>query len=108
MSRINFAIAGGFMFFLLLTSVDDTDVEFWSTQIEHYRRLLKLQSISFDMTKLASARMDLLAAGMGVDIAPAQVEDEAFEDLVMLVPKIQPGSPEEWIAKQGHESLMRC
>lgn len=97
------------MFFLLLTSVDDTDVEFWSTQIEHYRSLLRLQSISFDMTKLASARMDLLAAGMGVDIVPLHVEDEVEvgEDEVFM-PKIQPGTPEEWIAKQGHEGLMRC
>lgn len=106
MSRINFAIAGGFMFFLLLTSVDDSDVEFWSMQIEHYRGLLRLQSISFDMTKLASARMDLLAAGMGVDVVPIRTETRDLAST--LLPEILPETPEEWIAKQGHEALMRC
>lgn len=113
MSRINFAIAGGFMFFLLLTSVENVDVEFWSMQIEHYRGLLRLQSISFDATKLASSRMDLLAAGMGVEMVTLHggIEVEAGfvdDDAVTAGAKIQPGTPEEWIAKQGHESLMRC
>lgn len=69
------------MFFLLLTSVDDNDVEFWSQHIEHYRNLLRLQSISFDMTKLASARIDLLAAGMGVD-TPQMVEQRLHDGSV--------------------------
>lgn len=111
MSRINFAIAGGFMFFLLLTSVDDTDVEFWTMQIEHYRGLLRLQSISFDTTNLASSRMDLLAAGMGVDMVPLYAGSDVeagVDDTVTIGPKIQPGTLEEWIAKQGYEGLMRC
>jgi hypothetical protein len=69
MTRINFALAGTFMFFQLLTSSTTHDIEFWSNTISHYRSLLRLHSHSSDMTKLACTRMDILAAGMGVDPA---------------------------------------
>ncbi|RFU24556.1 hypothetical protein B7463_g11788, partial [Scytalidium lignicola] len=62
MSNINFAMAGGFMMSLLLTSVDDADVEYWTTQIKLYRDLLQSQSVGFHPTKLAAARMRLLCS----------------------------------------------
>lgn len=92
------------MFFLLLTSVSEADVEFWSSQIEHYRGLLRLQSISFDVTKLASARMDLLAAGMGVDPPPIAAAVEANGDIDLG--RLRPESAESWIARQGHGELL--
>ncbi|KAL3428252.1 fungal specific transcription factor domain-containing protein [Phlyctema vagabunda] len=109
MTRINFAIAGGFAFFLLLTSITDEDISFWSSQIEHYRALLRLQSISFDMCKLACMRMDLLAAGMGVD-PPTLDEGFAGGDAILAGnnSKLTPGSAEEWIARQGHAGMLHC
>lgn len=102
MTRINFAIAGGFAFFLLLTSITDDDITFWSSQIEHYRALLRLQSISFDMCKLACMRMDLLAAGMGVDPPALDNGLEEGEGVIAgngvhrQMTKLTPGSAEEW------------
>ncbi|KXT17020.1 hypothetical protein AC579_4330 [Pseudocercospora musae] len=60
-SRINFAMAGGFMFSMLLSSITDEDIDYWSKEITRYRRLLDMQSLSFDTTKLAAARMSALA-----------------------------------------------
>ncbi|CAK4008924.1 transcriptional regulatory [Lecanosticta acicola] len=60
-SRINFAMAGGFMFSMLLSSVTDEEVEWWSAELSRYRRLLDMQSLAFDTTKLAAARMSALA-----------------------------------------------
>ena len=60
-SRINFAMAGGFMYSMLLSSFADEDVEYWSAEISKYRRLLDMQSLGFDTTKLAAGRMALLA-----------------------------------------------
>jgi hypothetical protein len=110
MTRINFALAGTFMFFQLLTSITSHDIEFWSSTISHYRSLLRLQSHSFDMTKLACVRMDLLAQVMGVD-PPTMgheglehiVEDEGGKKLVLT-----PGSAEESIARQGHGGMLLC
>jgi hypothetical protein len=62
MSRLNFSIAGGFMFSMLLSSVTENEVEYWTKEIGRYRRLLEMQSLSFDTTKLAVSRMNLLAA----------------------------------------------
>ncbi|KAH7336388.1 fungal-specific transcription factor domain-containing protein [Rhexocercosporidium sp. MPI-PUGE-AT-0058] len=67
MTRLNFSLAGTFMFFQFLTSHTAQDIELWSATIAHYRSLLRLHSTSFEMTRLASMRMDLLAQGMGVD-----------------------------------------
>lgn len=50
------------MFFLLLTSTEDNDIEYWSSQIKDYKRLLELQSFGFNVTKLASTRMSLLCS----------------------------------------------
>ncbi|KAH9828402.1 Fungal trans-domain-containing protein [Teratosphaeria destructans] len=61
LSRVNFAIAGGFMFSMLLSSIRDEDVDDWSAEIDRYRRLLEMQSRSFDATKLAAERMRVLA-----------------------------------------------
>ena len=124
MTRLNFALCGTFMFFLLLTSVTNQDIEFWSNTISHYRSLLRLQSHSFDMTKLASTRMDLLAAGMGVD-PPSVVgddDDEVATGTGVGMENLRgenwvwgqggtdltPGSAEEWIARQGQEGILRC
>jgi len=97
------------MFFQLLTSITTYDIEFWSNTIAHYRSLLRLQSHSFDMTKLACVRMDLLAAGMGVD-PPAQegVEirdgsmdnEDGFGGVGARKVVLTPGSAEEWIARR--------
>ena len=108
MTRINFALAGTFMFFQLLISITTHDIEFWSNTISHYRSLLRLHSQSFDMTKLACTRMDLLAAGMGVD--PPVREGEEMGEIGGDGRKValMPGSAEEWIARQGHEGMLLC
>ena len=110
MTRINFAIAGTFMFFQLLTSITTHDIEFWSNTISHFRSLLRLQSHSFDMTKLACTRMDLLAAGMGVDPPVGDLEGSVEMNEADGTKKVvlMPGSAEEWIARQGHEGMLLC
>lgn len=110
MTRTNFALAGTFMFYQLLTSITTPDIEFWSATISHYRSLLRLQSHAFDMTKLACIRLDLLAAGMGVDALDlGGVGDESIgmgdEGKRMM---LTPGSAEEWIVRQGHEGMLLC
>lgn len=121
MTPINFATAGTFMFFQLLTSITTRDIEFWSDTISHYRALLRMHSLSLDVVKLACTRMDLLAQGMGVDRHEGggvvnevcrggfgvgmgvnrvgEVGKRIFLDL---------GSAEEWIARQGHEGMLFC
>ncbi|KAH8810654.1 fungal-specific transcription factor domain-containing protein [Xylogone sp. PMI_703] len=74
MSRICFAVAGSFMYSNLLTSVDDDEVEYWSREVDQYRRLLEMHSVSFDITKLAAARMSLLASA-------SQEYDESGENV---------------------------
>lgn len=49
------------MFSMLLSSITEEDINFWSNEISRYRKLLDLQSQSFDTTKLAAARMSALA-----------------------------------------------
>lgn len=49
------------MFSMLLSSISDDEIEYWSAEISRYRRLLDMQSVSFDTTILASARMSALA-----------------------------------------------
>ncbi|KAH8896850.1 hypothetical protein GQ53DRAFT_819106 [Thozetella sp. PMI_491] len=61
-SRINFALVGSFMFSMLLSSVGEDEVDFWTKLIARYRRLLDLHSDGFDTTKLAAARLELLAS----------------------------------------------
>lgn len=60
-SGTNFALIGSFMFSMLLSSIEEHEVAFWTTLIARYRRLLDLQSVSFNTTKLAARRLDLLA-----------------------------------------------
>ncbi|RFU25068.1 hypothetical protein B7463_g11271, partial [Scytalidium lignicola] len=62
MSNINFAMAGGFMMSLLLTSTDDTEIEYWTDQIKLYQGLLQNMDAEFNPTKLAAARMTLLSS----------------------------------------------
>ncbi|CAI4218390.1 unnamed protein product [Parascedosporium putredinis] len=59
-SRIAFAITGGFMIGMLLSATEDDEVNHWIQEITTYRELLKAHSLNFNMTKLASIRMDLL------------------------------------------------
>jgi hypothetical protein len=97
------------MFYQLLTSITTPDIEFWSATISHYRSLLRLQSHAFDMTKLACVRLDLLAAGMGVDLP--ELGGEETEGIEMGEGRkvvLTPGSAEEWIARQGHEGMLLC
>lgn len=49
------------MFSLLLSSVDDGEVDYWTAQIAHFRRLLDMHSLGFDTTVLAATRMELLS-----------------------------------------------
>lgn len=60
--RSNFSMAGSFMFAMLLSSVTEEEVEYWTNEITRYRRLLDMHSLSFDTTKLAAARMNALAS----------------------------------------------
>jgi hypothetical protein len=142
MTRLNFSLAGTFMFFQLLTSHTTHDIELWSATIAHYRSLLRLHSSSFEMTRLASMRMDLLARGMGVDSPlPPNLEREdgmrecggilgggfagigvgvvggqggswGFGDEMggggLKREVMDPGSAEEWIARQGDGGLLLC
>lgn len=48
------------MFSMLLTSVEDDEVDSWVARIDEYLNLLQAHSISFDVTKLASIRLELL------------------------------------------------
>lgn len=50
------------MFAMLLSSVTEEEVEYWTNEITRYRRLLDMHSLSFDTTKLAAARMNALAS----------------------------------------------
>lgn len=50
------------MFSMLLSSISDSDIDYWSAEISGYRRLLEMQSLSFDTVKLAAARMSILAS----------------------------------------------
>ena len=59
--------------------------------------------------------MDLLAAGMGVDPPSMDgVDDDSGVGMENLAGSSQgktvltPGSAEEWIARQGHEGMLRC
>ena len=49
------------MFSMLHSSSSDDDIQFWSSEIARYRRLLDMQSHSFDTTKYAVGRMNTLA-----------------------------------------------
>ncbi|KAF2209038.1 hypothetical protein CERZMDRAFT_47994 [Cercospora zeae-maydis SCOH1-5] len=60
-SQLNFAMAGGFMFSMLHSSSSDDETQYWSSEITRYRRLLDMQSHSFDVTKFAVGRMNTLA-----------------------------------------------
>ena len=73
------------MFAMLLSSVTEEEVEYWTTEITRYRRLLDMHSLSFDTTKLAAARMEALAsvgrAGRESDPASrvsAEIQQRAF------------------------------
>lgn len=111
-SRVSFSILGSFMFQQLLTSISPPDIEFWSHTIAHYRSILRLQSQTWEITKLACIRMDLLATGMGmggtglgnsdVNGQQAREVEEKFNSGIML------GSPEEWLQRQGHEGMLLC
>ncbi|KAH6711124.1 fungal-specific transcription factor domain-containing protein [Leptodontidium sp. MPI-SDFR-AT-0119] len=135
MTRLNFSLAGSFMFSQFLTSHTTHDIELWSTTIAHYRSLLRLHSTSFEMTRLASMRMDLLAQGMGVDSPlPLNLEREdsiresggilgrgfgvvgvglGMSDVVgfgdgLKREVLDPRSAEEWIMRQGDGGLLLC
>ena len=59
--------------------------------------------------------MDLLAAGMGVDPPSLEGSDdgagvgiESLRGSSQRKNVLTPGSAEEWIARQGHEGILRC
>ncbi|RDW91051.1 hypothetical protein BP5796_02216 [Coleophoma crateriformis] len=86
-SILNFAIAGSFMFSLLLSSINDEEIEYWTAQIREFRRLLELQSFGFDITRLASTRMELLATvnnQKGTRKATASGDSEYFGGDLMV------------------------
>lgn len=57
---------------MLLSSTTDEEIEYWSSEITRYRRLLEMQSLSFDTTKLAAARMSALANVRSSGRAPGE------------------------------------
>ena len=59
-SKVNFAIVGAFMFSMLLTSVERDEATSWESRIDEYLSLLEAHSVSFDVTKLAFIRLQLL------------------------------------------------
>ncbi|PIA93416.1 hypothetical protein CB0940_04969 [Cercospora beticola] len=77
-SQLNFAMAGGFMFSVLHASSSDDDIQFWSSEITRYRRLLDMQSHSFDTTKYAVGRMSTLAHV--TSSGPSQTSGDAVVD----------------------------
>lgn len=60
-SKVNFSIVGAFMFSMLLTSIEDQEIDSWMSRITTYLKLLKEHSINFDTTKLACIRLGLLS-----------------------------------------------
>ncbi|OKL60204.1 hypothetical protein UA08_04606 [Talaromyces atroroseus] len=60
-SKVNFSIVGAFMFSMLLTSIEDQEIDSWMSRISVYLKLLKEHSINFDTTKLACIRLELLS-----------------------------------------------
>lgn len=59
-SRINFGIAGAVMYSLLMTSIDDIEVDFWIARVKEYHILLRAHAVGFDTSRLAAIRFDLL------------------------------------------------
>lgn len=78
MSRLNFAMAGSFIFSCLLNSADDEEIDYWSSRSHHYREMLGTCSRSFETTKVATARMEILAkASLGGGMHQMGWEEEA-------------------------------
>lgn len=99
------------MFQQLLTSISPPDIEFWSHTIAHYRSILRLQSQTWEVTKLACVRMDLLATGMGmsgVGLGDGDVNGQQIGGTGEKINSVMPGSPEEWLLRQGHEGMLLC
>ncbi|KAL3460123.1 fungal-specific transcription factor domain-containing protein [Aspergillus heterothallicus] len=99
LSRTNFAIAGSFMVSVLLSSAEQDEIAFWTTQIERYRVLLEMHAASFDVVKLAVTRLELIASviesrvttdqeGNAADgegqVAPGFVDDGVIPELSAL------------------------
>lgn len=49
------------MFSMLVTSIEDWEIDSWMSRITTYLKLLKEHSINFDTTKLACIRLELLS-----------------------------------------------
>ncbi|RDW62535.1 hypothetical protein BP5796_10837 [Coleophoma crateriformis] len=79
MSNIKFAMAGSFMTSMLLTSVDDDEVEYWTSQIKLYQELLETHSVYFATTKLAAARMSVINGSRRGGDDAAQTRISTFE-----------------------------
>lgn len=65
MSQIHFSLAGSFLFYLLLSSTDEDEIDYWTATIREYRQLLELDHYGFPVTRLAATRMALLATVNG-------------------------------------------
>ncbi|KAH8690614.1 hypothetical protein BGW36DRAFT_58070 [Talaromyces proteolyticus] len=94
-SKLNFAIAGAFMMSMLLTSVEDDEVDSWLTRIDEYLCLLQAHSVSFDVTKLASIRLELLrkhgrrtSERIATDKVTNGSSSEAVSELVSVSPGV--------------------
>lgn len=48
------------MFSVLLTFTDQNEAKSWNSRIDEYLHLFKTHSVSFEVTRLASIRLDLL------------------------------------------------
>ncbi|CAK7231556.1 hypothetical protein SEUCBS140593_007965 [Sporothrix eucalyptigena] len=70
LSQIHFSLAGSFLFYLLLSSTEEEEIDYWTAKIKEYRQLLELDNYGFPVTRLAATRMALLASvnnGEGTD-----------------------------------------
>lgn len=65
---------------MFLSATEDDEVNYWMKQITTYRDLLKAHSVNFNITKLASIRMDLLLQRDSSNNASTG-DDEAEADL---------------------------
>ncbi|CAK7232375.1 hypothetical protein SBRCBS47491_008248 [Sporothrix bragantina] len=62
LSQIHFSLAGSFLFYFLLSSTTEEEIDYWTAKIKEYRQLLELDNYGFPVTRLAATRMALLAS----------------------------------------------
>lgn len=94
---------------MLLSATDEDEVNVWMRRITTYRDILKAHSLNFNITKLASIRMDLLlqrespddvadGAGLPARRLPEEIQEPHEQNAVAQAPPESeinaPGTPE--------------